>query len=152
MVKFSAQGAAVCRTGGEQQVGDFALQGLEHAALHFTDVLWPHFAEVDLEQALAMLARSRRRLDGSAVQAESAVSLGAWRERGRPERELNRKLDRSDIELACLEASCGDSERLSDVIRRSWLFESEKIRRVEEPNVYYEEEIERGLMDENVPL
>ncbi|MBX3233074.1 MAG: di-trans,poly-cis-decaprenylcistransferase [Labilithrix sp.] len=51
----------VIRTGGERRISNFLLYGLAYAELHFADVLWPDFSEVDLYDAIASYqARERR--------------------------------------------------------------------------------------------
>jgi undecaprenyl diphosphate synthase len=49
------------RTGGEQRISNFLLWDLAYAELHFSPRLWPEFALVDLEEALAYFAGRERR-------------------------------------------------------------------------------------------
>ena len=49
------------RTGGEQRVSNFLLWQVAYAELHATPVLWPDFAEADLDKALADYASRQRR-------------------------------------------------------------------------------------------
>jgi undecaprenyl diphosphate synthase len=51
----------IIRTGGERRISNFLLYGLAYAELHFADVLWPDFAEVDLFAAIASFQRRERR-------------------------------------------------------------------------------------------
>jgi undecaprenyl diphosphate synthase len=51
----------VIRTGGERRISNFLLYGLAYAELHFSDVLWPDFAEEDLYQAIASFQKRERR-------------------------------------------------------------------------------------------
>jgi undecaprenyl diphosphate synthase len=51
----------VIRTGGERRVSNFLLYGLAYAELHFSDVLWPDFAEADLYEAVASYQGRERR-------------------------------------------------------------------------------------------
>jgi undecaprenyl diphosphate synthase len=51
----------VIRTGGERRISNFLLYGLAYAELHFADVLWPDFSEVDLHEAIASYQRRERR-------------------------------------------------------------------------------------------
>jgi undecaprenyl diphosphate synthase len=52
------------RTGGEQRLSDFLLWESAYAELYFTDVLWPDFAEPDLESAVRTFAGRDRRFGG----------------------------------------------------------------------------------------
>jgi undecaprenyl diphosphate synthase len=49
------------RTGGEQRVSNFLLWDLAYAELYFIPKLWPDFALIDLEEALAYFAARERR-------------------------------------------------------------------------------------------
>ena len=49
------------RTGGERRLSNFLLWQLAYSELYFSDVLWPDFAEADLDQALAWYAGRERR-------------------------------------------------------------------------------------------
>ena len=49
------------RTGGEQRVSNFLLWQVAYSELHATPVLWPDFAEADLDRALADYASRERR-------------------------------------------------------------------------------------------
>jgi undecaprenyl diphosphate synthase len=49
------------RTGGEQRISNFLLWDLAYTELYFTDLLWPDFDGVALEQALAWYAARERR-------------------------------------------------------------------------------------------
>lgn len=51
----------VIRTGGERRISNFLLYGLAYAELHFTDALWPDFAEHDLYEAIASYQSRERR-------------------------------------------------------------------------------------------
>ena len=49
------------RTGGEQRISNFLLWQLAYTELYFTDVLWPDFDSIALQQAMASFhARERR--------------------------------------------------------------------------------------------
>jgi len=52
------------RTGGERRLSDFLLWECAYAELHFTERMWPDFAEADLEAALAEFRRRARRFGG----------------------------------------------------------------------------------------
>lgn len=52
------------RTGGEQRLSDFLLYESAYAELHFTDVMWPDFAEADLAAAVQAFAARDRRYGG----------------------------------------------------------------------------------------
>ena len=49
------------RTGGEQRVSNFLLWQLAYTELFFTDIYWPDFDEVCLDNALSEFARRQRR-------------------------------------------------------------------------------------------
>jgi undecaprenyl diphosphate synthase len=49
------------RTGGEQRISNFLLWQSAYAELYFTDVLWPEFDEVQLNQALHWYSTRDRR-------------------------------------------------------------------------------------------
>jgi undecaprenyl diphosphate synthase len=51
----------IIRTGGEQRTSNFLLWQGAYAELVFSEVLWPDFAEADLDAALAEFARRHRR-------------------------------------------------------------------------------------------
>jgi undecaprenyl diphosphate synthase len=59
----------VIRTGGERRLSDFLLWESAYAELHFTDVMWPDFAERDLHAALADFAARDRRFGALAATA-----------------------------------------------------------------------------------
>lgn len=52
------------RTSGECRISNFLLWQLAYAEFYFTDVLWPDFAEQDLQQALNVYASRERRFGG----------------------------------------------------------------------------------------
>jgi undecaprenyl diphosphate synthase len=54
----------VIRTSGEQRLSNYLLWQSAYSELHFTDVLWPDFSRVDLEEALAAYEARTRRFGG----------------------------------------------------------------------------------------
>ena len=52
------------RTSGEQRISNFLLWQVAYSELHFSDKLWPDFAEEDLDAALADYAQRQRRFGG----------------------------------------------------------------------------------------
>jgi undecaprenyl diphosphate synthase len=60
----------VIRTSGEKRLSDFLLWESAYAELHFTERMWPDFAEEDLAEALASFHRRERRFGG--LQPETA--------------------------------------------------------------------------------
>ena len=54
----------VIRTSGEKRLSDFLLWESAYAELHFTERMWPDFAEEDLAEALASFHRRVRRFGG----------------------------------------------------------------------------------------
>ena len=71
----------IIRTGGEQRLSNFLLFGAAYAELHFTDRLWPDYAEDDLFSAIASYQRRERRFGNvgkpAAPLAEMETSPGA---------------------------------------------------------------------------
>jgi undecaprenyl diphosphate synthase len=59
----------VIRTSGEKRLSDFLLWESAYAELHFTERMWPDFAEEDHADALASFHRRERRFGG--LQPES---------------------------------------------------------------------------------
>jgi undecaprenyl diphosphate synthase len=59
----------VIRTSGEKRLSDFLLWESAYAELHFTERMWPDFAEEDLAEALTSFHRRERRFGG--LQPES---------------------------------------------------------------------------------
>ena len=59
------------RTAGEMRLSNFLLWQLSYAELHFTDVLWPDFAEPDLHAAIRAYASRQRRFGGLPGEAAS---------------------------------------------------------------------------------
>ena len=55
------------RSGGEKRLSDFLLWECAYAELHFTDRLWPDFAEADLRTAIAAFHTRERRFGGLGV-------------------------------------------------------------------------------------
>jgi len=49
------------RTGGEARISNFLLWQLAYSEFHFTDTLWPDFADASLAEAIASYARRERR-------------------------------------------------------------------------------------------
>jgi len=60
------------RTGGERRISNFLLWNLAYSELHFTDVLWPDFTAIDLEQALEFYVNRQRRFGRTGDQIEAA--------------------------------------------------------------------------------
>ena len=60
------------RTSGELRLSNFLLMQLAYAELYFTDVLWPDFAEVDLQAAISAYASRQRRYGGVMVQEKAS--------------------------------------------------------------------------------
>ena len=60
------------RTGGEQRISNFLLWQTAYAELWFTDVLWPDFAEDNLQEALAWFAGRERRFGQTSEQVQAA--------------------------------------------------------------------------------
>ena len=58
------------RTGGEQRISNFLLWQLAYTELYFTDVLWPAFAERQLDEALLWYANRQRRFGRTGEQVE----------------------------------------------------------------------------------
>ena len=54
----------VIRTSGEKRLSDFLLWESAYAELHFTEKMWPDFAEEDLKEALASFRGRERRFGG----------------------------------------------------------------------------------------
>lgn len=59
------------RTGGEKRISNFLLWQIAYAELFFTDVLWPEFSEVVMQQSLDTFASRQRRFGKTAEQVES---------------------------------------------------------------------------------
>jgi len=51
----------IIRTGGEKRLSNFLLYGSAYAELHFSDRLWPDFAEADLFEAISSFQQRERR-------------------------------------------------------------------------------------------
>ncbi len=56
------------RTGGEQRISNFVLWQLAYTELYFTDVLWPDFDAVALDQAIASYRQRERRFGRTSEQ------------------------------------------------------------------------------------
>lgn len=52
------------RTAGEQRLSDFLLWETAYAELYFTDVLWPDFRRLNLEEAVSAFHQRERRFGG----------------------------------------------------------------------------------------
>lgn len=59
------------RTGGELRVSNFLLWQMAYTELHFSDVLWPDFDAVHLDEALAAFAARERRFGKTSAQVAS---------------------------------------------------------------------------------
>jgi len=68
------------RAGGERRLSNFLVWQLAYTELHFTDILWPDFGAVALEEAFASYRRRERRFGRTSEQLEAA-------QRGEPRRE-----------------------------------------------------------------
>ncbi len=66
----------VIRTGGERRISNFLLYGLAYAELHFSDALWPDFAERDLYEAIASFQGRERRFGLVGKAAEPVLAGG----------------------------------------------------------------------------
>ena len=51
----------IVRTGGDLRISNFLLWQAAYAELYFTDVLWPDFAEADVDAAIAAFYTRGRR-------------------------------------------------------------------------------------------
>ena len=60
------------RTGGEYRISNFLLWQLAYSELHFTDVLWPDFGPLALEQAVREFAGRERRFGKTGAQVRGA--------------------------------------------------------------------------------
>ena len=58
------------RTSGELRISNFLLWQLAYTELYFTDILWPNFDEVALDEALASFASRQRRFGLTEKQME----------------------------------------------------------------------------------
>ena len=56
------------RTGGERRISNFLLWNLAYTELYFTDLLWPDFDAVALDQALEYFAGKQRRFGRTGAQ------------------------------------------------------------------------------------
>jgi len=65
------------RTGGEQRISNFLLWQLAYTELHFTDVLWPDFDEVQLHKAFDWFSQRERRFGRTSAQLASQVMSDA---------------------------------------------------------------------------
>lgn len=62
----------VIRTSGEQRISNFLSWQAAYSEFVFTDVLWPDFSRVDLEQAISEFQRRDRRFGNLSATAEVA--------------------------------------------------------------------------------
>ena len=60
------------RTGGEQRISNFLLWQLAYTELYFTDLLWPDFDAVALEDAIRSYHRRERRFGRTSEQLQNA--------------------------------------------------------------------------------
>jgi undecaprenyl diphosphate synthase len=63
------------RTGGEQRISNFLLWQLAYSELYFTDVLWPEFGELELDQAISSFASRERRFGRTSDQVQAASKV-----------------------------------------------------------------------------
>ena len=56
------------RTSGEQRISNFLLWQIAYAELYFTDVLWPDFSKVDLQNAISNYQKRERRFGKTSEQ------------------------------------------------------------------------------------
>jgi undecaprenyl diphosphate synthase len=61
------------RTGGEMRISNFLLWQMAYAEFYFTDVLWPDFDAVALDNALAVYASRQRRFGRTSEQVVEAA-------------------------------------------------------------------------------
>ncbi len=59
------------RTGGEKRISNFLLWQIAYAELVFTDVLWPDYGEIEMQQALEAFQNRQRRYGQTAEQIKS---------------------------------------------------------------------------------
>jgi len=62
------------RTGGEKRISNFLLWQLAYAELYFSDVLWPDFAEAEMQSALDTYNQRQRRFGKTGEQIETLQS------------------------------------------------------------------------------
>jgi len=63
------------RTGGELRVSNFLLWQLAYAELHFSDVLWPDFDAVHLDEAISAFAGRERRFGKTSAQVNPGAAV-----------------------------------------------------------------------------
>ncbi len=59
------------RTGGEQRVSNFLLWQLAYTELFFTEILWPDFSDVSLDEAINSFSKRQRRFGRTGEQVEN---------------------------------------------------------------------------------
>lgn len=62
------------RTGGELRISNFLLWQLAYTELHFSEVLWPDFDAVHLDEAIAAFGGRERRFGKTSAQLASAAA------------------------------------------------------------------------------
>jgi undecaprenyl diphosphate synthase len=62
----------VVRTSGEKRLSNFLLWQMAYAEIHYTDVCWPDFAELDLLEALLDFQNRERRFGKTSAQIRTA--------------------------------------------------------------------------------
>ena len=60
------------RTGGEKRISNFLLWSLAYSELFFSEVLWPDFAEAELDRAVEFFQQRQRRFGRTSDQVEAA--------------------------------------------------------------------------------
>jgi len=63
------------RTGGEQRISNFLLWQLAYTEIYFTDLLWPDFDAVALEQAIVSYQKRERRFGRTSDQLKSPPDI-----------------------------------------------------------------------------
>jgi undecaprenyl diphosphate synthase len=64
----------IIRTSGEQRLSNFLMWQAAYSEFYFTDILWPNFTELDLEEALRVFSQRSRRF-GKVDTNESSQQL-----------------------------------------------------------------------------
>jgi undecaprenyl diphosphate synthase len=62
------------RTGGEQRVSNFLLWQLAYTELYFTDIYWPEFGQLQLDEAISSYQARERRFGRTSEQVQAQTS------------------------------------------------------------------------------